>query len=75
MSSENPHNLDPHQVRAVAVEAVVSPRTVLRYLANKPTRATTATRVRRALRELGFTRAAESVSPSPAMCETQHDKP
>ena len=48
--------LTPHQVRLVACEAVVDPRTVVRCLLGKSSHSTTRQRVLVAIEKLGFDR-------------------
>lgn len=49
--------LAPHQLRAVAVEAQVDPRTVAAHLAGRPGRALTRQRIDQALEALNLGRA------------------
>jgi hypothetical protein len=51
-SKMSARKLPAHQVRAIAVEAQVDPRTVNRVLAGKATRAATRERIEKALKAL-----------------------
>lgn len=54
-----------HEVRRIAVAAIVDPRTVRTYLEGRPTRSTTAVRIAEALRALGLP-APQSTAAAPA---------
>ena len=54
-----------HEVRRIAVAAIVDPRTVRTYLEGRPTRSTTAVRIAEALRALGLP-APQSTAATPA---------
>ena len=45
-------NLDPHQLREVAVQAHCDPRTVRRFLEGQPVRPALKTRIEKALKQL-----------------------
>ncbi len=53
-ASEHPESLTPHDLRRVAVEAGVDPRTVQRYLDGARLVSTCIDRIRRALAALGM---------------------
>src|SRR5262245_12846356 len=52
MPTATKHELDAHQIRAIAVAAAVDPRSVEKWLALEPLRSSVANRIRRAIRTL-----------------------